>query len=129
MATSNAMSNYLENKVLTDNLTGGTKYIGLFSTNPTDANSGTEVTGGSYARQTIAFTVTLNQAKNNADVVFPTATAGWGNVTHYGIFDALAGNLLFHGALENGSNENTTYTINNGDTIKFLANSISITLE
>lgn len=128
MATTNSMSNYLENKILVDNLSG-TRYIGLFTVNPNETNAGTEVTGGSYARQPITFTITNNQALNNTLVTFPTATGGWGAVSHFGIFDSLAGNLLFYGALENASNVNTVFTILATDVFKFPINSLSIVVD
>ena len=54
-----AKSNYLENKVI-DHFLGTSStsapsnvYMGLFTSNPTDANSGTEVSGNGYSRQDI----------------------------------------------------------------------------
>jgi len=128
MATTNAMSNYLENKILVDNLSG-TCYIGLFTTNPNETNLGTEVTGGNYARQSITFTITNNQALNNKLITFPTATGGWGEVSHFGIYDSVVGNLLFYGALENASNVNTVFTILATDIFKFPINSLSIVVD
>ncbi len=52
-------SNYLENKVLdhvlrnTSYTSPTTVYVGLYTSDPTDAGSGTEVSGGSYARQVL----------------------------------------------------------------------------
>lgn len=103
-----AMSDYLEN-ALTDHALGtadftspSTVYLALYTSDPTDANTGTEVSGGSYARQSIAFAAASGgTASNNADVQFPTATADWGTVTHWGLFDASTnGNLLFHGSFD-----------------------------
>jgi len=58
-----ALSNYLENK-LVDQLFRGqaysfptTLYIGLLTSAPSDSSSGTEVSGGSYAR--VAVTCSL----------------------------------------------------------------------
>lgn len=102
-----ALSDYAENKLL-DHLLGKTAYtmptnvrVALFTAAPSDAGGGTEVTGGSYARQAIVVNTSSGGATNpNADVVFPVATASWGTVTHIGIFDATTGgNLLMWGAL------------------------------
>ena len=105
-----AASDYLENKVL-DHFLGtastsapATVYLALFTTDPTDAGSGTEVStsGTNYARQSIAFSsASSGTTSNSADVEFSQATgSGFGTVTHFGIFDAsTAGNLLFHGSL------------------------------
>ena len=102
-----SFSDYLENKIL-GHVFGGvaytapTKYIGLFTAAPGDAGGGTEVplTNG-YTRETATFSVTGNVASNNAVVEWDTATgAGWGTLTHLGIFDAATGgNLLAHGPL------------------------------
>ena len=72
-------------------------WIGLFTavTNA-EAGTGTEVTGGSYARVdvTSAFGASTDGAgSNTAAVTFAAPTANWGTVTHFGIFDAsTAGN-------------------------------------
>lgn len=125
-----AMSDYLENAIINATLRGTaytsptTVYLALFTTDPTDAKTGTEVTGGAYARQTIAFNAPSNgTAVSTADVLFPIATASWGTVTHIGIMDALTGgNLLYHGALTNAK------TIAADDQLKIAAGDISITL-
>lgn len=112
-----AKSNYLENKVLDHFLgTASTSspadvYVALFTSSPTDAGSGTEVTGGSYARQTATFaSAASGTTDNDADVVFtgmPAAT-----VTHFGIYDAsTAGNLLWWGAFA------ASKTTTSGDTL------------
>lgn len=125
-----SFSNYLENKVL-DHVFGGvaytapaTLYVGLFTTDPGEAGTGTEVSGGSYARQTIAFTVTGSQASNTAAVEFPTATASWGTITYAAIYDALSGgNLLASGALT------TSKTIDSGDVFRIPAGDFDINLD
>ncbi len=109
---------YLEKLVL-DGIFGGatitlapTLYIALFTTSPTEGNdAGVEVTGGSYARVAVTNNATNFPAatqtgvapasKNNAtQYTFPTASANWGTVTSFGIYDALTGgNLLYWGAV------------------------------
>ena len=125
-----SFSNFLENKVLghvfgaTPYTAPATLYVGLFTSSPGETGSGTEVSGGSYARQTIAFTVTGNQASNTAAVEFPTATASWGTVTFAAIYDALSGgNLLAYGALT------TSKTIDNGDVFRIPAGDFDINLD
>jgi hypothetical protein len=125
-----SFSNYLENKVL-DHVFGGvaytapaTLYVGLFTSSPGETGSGSEVSGGSYARQTIAFTVTGSQASNTAAVEFPTATASWGTITFAAIYDALSGgNLLAYGALT------TSKTIDSGDVFRIPAGDFDINLD
>jgi hypothetical protein len=124
-----AASNYTENLALKWLLTNSSAtrptawYIGLFTSNPTDAGSGTEVSGGSYERQSIAFTVTDDTAANSATVTFPAATANWGTIGFVGIYDAAtSGNLLFHGAVT------VSKTIESGDTFQVSSGNLSITL-
>ena len=125
-----AMSNYLENALVNATLRNtaytspATVYVGLFTTDPTDAGSGIEVSGGSYARQSAAFAAPSNGASStSADVTFPQATANWGTVTHFGVFDASsAGNLLYHGALT------ASKTIETGDVFKISSGNLTVTL-
>ncbi len=127
------MSNYLEKKLLDHVLTNTaytspTKvYLALFTSDPTDAGSGTEVTGGAYARQEITFGTASSPggtSSTTADIVFPVATANWGIVSHVGIYDAsTAGNLLFHGAL------NTARTINIDNQLVILAGELTVVLD
>lgn len=92
--------------------------VSLHTADPLDDASGTEVSGGSYARvqrdpldaNWTAASATAGLTDNAAALTFPAPTANWGVVTHFGIWDATtAGNLLIHGALT------TPKTINNGD--------------
>ena len=140
-----AMSDYLEN-ALVDQLFRGqsapatsTLYVGLLTAAPSDSGGGTEVSGNSYARvsvasslanwagtqgagTTVASSGTSGQTSNNNAVTFPTPSGTWGTVTHFGIWDAAsAGNLLFYGTLT------IAKTINQADTVTFPAGSLSIT--
>ena len=126
------MSNYLENALLNGTLNGTTYtapttvYVSLWTSNPNDDGSGTEVSGGSYARTAVSFataTGTSGQVLNDAVVEFPTATAGWGVVGWIGINDALSGgNLMYHTALD------TAKTIDLGDIFKIATGNLSCTL-
>lgn len=133
VAQATAMSDYLEGKLIDAFLRGQaytmptTVYVGLATTTGSDAACGTEVTGGSYARvsvassltnwagtqsagSTTASTGTGGTTSNNNAITFPAPTASWGTVTEFCVFDAsTAGNLLFRAALT------TSKTINNGD--------------
>ena len=124
-----SFSNYLETKVL-DHVFGGTAYtapatlyLALHTSNPDEDNSGTEVSGGAYARQTIAFTTSGDTTSNTAAVEFPTATANYGLVTYVGIYDAsTAGNLMAWAALTSSK------TIETGDVFRIPAGDLDITL-
>jgi hypothetical protein len=126
-----AISNYLENALLNATLRNttytspATVYAALFTTDPTDAGSGTECTGSGYARKAITFAAPSNGVTTNSAAAceFDQATGSWGTITHFGIFDALTtGNLLYHGALT------TSKTIASGDVFKFSTSSVSVTL-
>ena len=124
------MANYLENALINATLRNTsytsptTVYVGLYTSDPTDANTGTEVSGGSYARTAVTFGAPSNGAAlNNAAVEFPQATASWGTVAYIGILDAAtSGNLLYHTALD------TSKTIDTGDIFKIAIGSLSVTL-
>lgn len=124
-------SNYLEDKLLnhvlrnTSYTSPTTCYVGLFTSDPTDAGTGTEVSGGSYARQVLSVTTSSGGiVTSSADITFPQATASWGTVSHIGIMDALtSGNLLMHTPLT------TSKTIDEGDVLKINTNSLTVTLD
>jgi len=124
------MSNFLENALINATLRAttytsvATVYVSLWTSDPTDAGSGTEVSGGSYARTAVTFGAPSNGVTtNSADVTFPTATASWGVVGWIGINDALTtGNLLYHSPLD------TSKTIDSGDIFKISTGNLSVTL-
>jgi hypothetical protein len=131
-----AMSDYLEGELIkhifrTGSFTKPTVLaVGLFTAAPSDSGGGTEVTGGSYARAAVnpldanwAAPAAGNGVTSNVSTItFATPSASWGNVTHFGIFDAAsAGNLLFWGSLT------VAKTINSGDTVTFPAASLTVT--
>jgi hypothetical protein len=99
-----------------------TVYAGLHTAqaNP-EAGTVTEVAGGSYARQAVPFAAPSGGiCANNADVVFPIASANWGTIMGGGIYDAVtAGNLLYYGTLT------VAKTINTSDQFKFLTGALS----
>jgi len=115
-----SFSNYLETEILDHVFAGaaytapGTKYLALF-TAVADGETGsvTEVSGGGYARQSVAFTTSGNTTSNNAAVEFPTATGNYGTVTHVGVYDAsTSGNLMAYAALSSNK------TIETGDVFR-----------
>ena len=104
-----------------------TVYVALYTTNPTATTTGTEVSGGSYARvavtsaltawagtqgaaTTVVSSGTTGQTSNNTILTFPAPTAAWGVITGFAMLDALTlGNMLIFGALT------TSKTVNSGD--------------
>ena len=124
-----AMSNYLELKMLDHFLgTASTSapsnvFLSLWTSDPTDAGSGTELSGSAYARQDINFAAASGgAAASNSTVTFPTATGSWGTITHIGIHDAVSsGNLLYHSALT------ASKAIASGDVFQVASGAITIT--
>lgn len=124
------ISNFLENALINATLRNTaytsptTVYVGLYTSDPTDANTGTEVSGGSYARTSVTFGAPSNGASLNSSAVeFPQATGSWGTVGWIGILDAAtSGNLLYHTALD------VSKTISTGDIFKIAIGSLSVTL-
>lgn len=124
------MSNYLENALINATLRNSaytsptTVYLALYTTDPTDADSGTEVSGSAYARQSITFGAPSNGVSTNSAVIeFPQATGSWGTITHIGIRDAsTAGNLLYHSPLD------ASKAIATGDVFRVAIGSLSVTL-
>ena len=99
-------------------------YVALYTGAPNDAGGGTEVSGGAYARQAVTFSVSGDTATNTGAVEYPTATAGYGTVTHVGIFDAsTGGNLIAYAALT------ASKTIDTGDVLRLPAGDLDVTLD
>jgi hypothetical protein len=125
------LSDYLENKLL-DHVLRGTSYsspttvfVGLYTSDPGDDNSGTECTGAAYARQALSVTTaSAGIVTSSADVTFPQATDSWGTISHIGLLDAVtSGNLLMHTPLT------TSKTIDTGDIFKIASGSLTAELD
>src|SRR5574343_137475 len=118
------MSDYLETALLnglfrnTAYTPPANVYLALFTVLPSDdGTGGTEVTGGSYARVTLstgasgtgvgsAWDAPASEGgggmlcDNAAAIIFTTASASWGEVVGFGIYDnPTAGTLLVYRAL------------------------------
>ena len=125
-----SFSNTFETTVLTWVFTTGSAtrptawHIALYTGAPDDTGGGTEVSGGGYGRQAVTFTISGNTASNNAAIEWDTATAGYGTVTHVGVFDAAtSGNLIAYAALT------TSKTIDTGDVFRLPSGDLDITLD
>lgn len=125
------MGNYLRqaliNAVLrnTSYTSPATVYVALYTTDPTNADTGTEVSGGGYSRKAVTFgaPTAAGATDNTNTVTFDAATANWGTITHFAIRDAASGgNLLFHAALTNAR------TVLSGDTPKFNLGELDLSL-
>lgn len=126
------LSTYAQNAILNALLRDSaytspvTVYASLYTTDPTDANSGTEVPTGSslYVREAAAFSApTGGVCASSSDVVWPVAGTDWGTIAYGGLCDASSGgNLLFHGPL------GTPFDIPAGSVFKFPAGEIVASL-
>lgn len=136
-----AMTDFLEQKI-GDSLLGDTAwtipatYLSLLTAAASDAGAGTEVAdAGAYVRLLINndssttpywSNYTAGVYDNQQDATFATATAAWGDVSHFKVADSITwngGNDLIHGALT------STKTVDNNDTFKFAAGDLDITLD
>lgn len=103
-------------------------YVSLWTTTLTDAGTGTEVTGGSYAREAVNTTTgwdapgsTGGATANAADTDFGTASASWGTVTDAMLGDASSGgNMFFFSAMD------ASKVVASGDSFKFAIGDIDV---
>lgn len=134
-----SFSDYAENIVL-DHVTGKTAYemptiyVGLATADPTDAGTGASfnecANSGSYARKSTVggdWNAASGGATSNAnDITFVEATGSWGTATHFALLDSGswgAGNMIAHSILT------VSKTIDSGDTPKFAAGELDVTLD
>lgn len=121
-------TNFLENAILAATLTGntyagGTVYLALYSSGPTEGGSATELSGSGYARSSVAFSVTSGTATNTANVTIGPATADWTTATGWGIVDqSSAGNILYAG------NFAVPQTVRNTRSLTFETGKITISI-
>lgn len=107
-------------------------YVGLMTTACSDSAAGTEVATGSYARVAVASgtgtwaatSAGNGTTSNSAAITFPSPTATWNTVTHFGLWDAsTAGNLLVCQSLT------ASKTINTGDAVSFPIGSLTFQID
>lgn len=140
-----SMTDYLENKLIDFLFRGGSftapanLYIALYTSAPSDAGGGTEVSGGNYARQqlnpgasnwystqadTTATSTGTNGTTGNASTIAWNSVTWSGTVVAVGICDASsAGNLLFYKSLS------ASKTIASGDSISFATNALTVQID
>lgn len=127
------MSSFLKVKLLNLTLNGTSyagvddPYVSLHTADPTDAGTGTEVSGTGYARVQAEFnTATGTDASETTDTDTTWSAAGsggWGTVGWIGLWDAsISGNMIYHTALD------ASKTIDEGDVFKITAGNLTVTL-
>ena len=149
LALALGLADYAENKAV-DDLFRATDYsatspasfyVFLSSTACSDSATGTELSGGSYARVGItrataswkgthgsatgASSGTNGTISNAAAVTFPTATGDWTAASHWGLIDTAsgAGNLIVCAALT------APRTITTGATASFAIDALTIQID
>lgn len=150
------LSNYAEEKIL--ELSVGKNawskplvWAALYTTAPTDTTSGTEVSGGSYARVPVSdatnsvfgeadvspsgSAVIKNNGTYNATsaglsssgsgiITFPQSSAAWGTVVAVALVDAAtAGNIIWYGTLTNSK------VVDQNDTVSFAASDLQLSID
>jgi len=102
-------------------------YVSLHTGDPGDTGANEKAVAGSYARVTAApasWQGTEGARENSAEIAFPAASADWGTITYFGLWDAAsAGNFLGGGSL---SLQKLVY---NGDQLKFTSGNLDYTLD
>ena len=101
--------------------------VALYTAPPTDSGGGTEVSGGAYARVAVTNDTTNwpnaanGQKSNGTVIVWPSATASWGTISHFGIFDGTT--LMVWGAV------GTPKLISSGEVAQFNPGTLIITCD
>lgn len=122
-----AFSNIGDAGGLLPSVAPGNLYIALYTTDPTEADAGTEATFTGYARvavvrSAVGWTVAGDVCSNAALITFPTATGGSETITHFAIRTAATlGDMLFHSPVT------TPRLVNSGVTVEFAIGALTIT--
>lgn len=102
--------------------------LALYSTNPTASDTGSEITGGGYVRQSISFTTPQAvidgvYMTNTATLSFPTATGDYSApVSHFAVRE-VGGGMMFYGTTQELGLD-TSRTIRAGDIFRVAANTL-----
>jgi hypothetical protein len=123
-----ALSNLGERSALNATLGAGLQ-VALYTVAPNyeTGAGGTEVSGGSYARQSITFSSAstnvsgVTTAASSSEVIFPVATASYGTVVAAAIFSG--------GSMVWGGNLSASKAVGNGDQFRFPAAAIVLSIE
>ena len=127
--TTGGFSDYLAHEMLDHTFKVGaygqpTIHVALSTTIPTDAGNVTEPSGNAYARKAYATwdAAAAGATQNTGIILFATPTGSWGLCVYAALYDALTvGNYLARGDI-------TDQTPDNGDTVRFNAGDLDVTL-
>ena len=105
-------------------VTSTTYYLALFTTDPGTSGSSGEVSGGSYARQSIVFAAASSGSKaSNTAQTFTNVPALGSGAPYFGIFTAASG-----GTYLGGGTTNSSTAISAGSTISVASGAITFSL-
>jgi hypothetical protein len=98
------------------------RWLALYTSAPSDAGGGVELSGNGYGRVEITFTAHDGTAAyNDAELLFSASGGDFGLITHGAIFDdETAGAFLMWAALT------ASKTIPDGDRIRFVAGAVAV---
>ena len=104
-----------------------TCYVSLHTADPLDTG-GSEVSGNGYARVgPVTFTNAGNNptvSSNSAILTYAAATGAWGTISYFGLWTAASG-----GTYQGSGAVTTPKAVNSGDTARFAANALTITVQ
>jgi len=125
----NNLTNAAENLIL-DHFLGvanyafdSTVFVALYTVAPTDSTNGTEVTGGSYARQAITFDAAVNGATQNTSNVDFTNMPAVTTVAIAVHTASTGGTMLMYGTLT------TAKQTDAGDTLRIATGDLDISID
>ena len=105
-------------------------HLALFTTQPNEAGAATEVTGGGYARVAVTWSAaagTPTSSSNANQIDFPVASSSWGTVMAIGAMTASSGGTMR--AFTEGSGLNLNPTVASGQSVRFSAGAVVITMD
>ena len=133
-----SLSNAEERRLL--DYSGSSVYLALYTSDPTDADTGTEASwAGStpYARQSVSFSAAATDGSGNTTatqsgtVQFPAYITGGSpvTITHWGILDAATGgNLRWHGQIKDSGGNTKTETLSADNIVTFASGNIVLSM-
>lgn len=116
---------YAQARINGDWVNGSTKYLALFTADPTDDNvTANEVTGAWYTRKSItSWTAPVGSGVSTANsnqITFPVVTGAAVVITHWALYDAAtSGNMYASGAFADPKtfNVDDVFVVNAGELV------------
>lgn len=128
-------SNYVEGLFLDWLFEGGaitTKtntWVSLHTADPGDTGANEKTDANGYARVSTGaanWEGTVGARQNETEIAFTAATADWGTITHFGLWDAAG---VGSGSFLGGGTVTPNKSVYNGDQLKFTSGNLDFTLD